>query len=414
MPAITITERDLTTSGSSLAEEHVVYIPGFSTNTLGKELVGVPTLFTTTEDFIEKIGATPKIFITGEGENKIEQADKSYVMAYELLQLGLHVLYEVPAKTLGGTDAVTTDSEIETALGVEAFWTRLKDRGLYNIRFITSGAYALDATTVIGARAKLAGQSGRGDAVALVDHAESLTEKSAVQKYFDTLSLSDNAKFSAGFTPWVHISSSAFKGSASNTLPGSFAYLVAFAQSVKTNSAWKSIAGATRGRIPGLVEPYVTIKYGELEANDFQSRTKGAVGVNPICNINPFGYIIWGNRTLLPAGSAEIQQDDLVAGNFLNIRLLTSMISKQVFSTSRNLTFEQNDDILWINYKAGITPLLEKMVKGSGIANYRLLKKKPTKKATLDAVIRITPIEAVEDFNIVIEMSDSTVSVEVE
>ena len=190
-------------------------------------------------------------------------------------------------------------------------------------------------------------------------------------------------------------------------MPGSFGYLLAFAQSVANKPSWLAVAGASRGRIPSIVSPFVTIKYGEIEANALQSRESGAYTVNPICNINPYGVILWGNRTLNPVGLGVTQQQDLVASNFLNIRNLVSSIKKVLFTTSRGLTFEQNSDILWINFKSGITPLLDQMVWGNGIADYRLIKKKSNKKSTLKAVIRIVPIEAVEDFDITVEMADS-------
>lgn len=51
------------------------------------------------------------------------------------------------------------------------------------------------------------------------------------------------------------------------------------------------------------------------------------------------------------------------------------------------------------------------MVTGNGIADYRLIKKTSSVKATLKAVIRIVSIEAVEDFDLTVEMSDSVESV---
>jgi len=399
MPKITINELDYTVGGSNLATENVVYIPGFSSEVLTSTHIGVPTLFTTLDEFKEVMGIAPKTLETVK--------DKSYIMAYELLKAGLYVLYEVPAISLGATVAVATLDEMETALQQAGFWSRLQDKGLYDIRFLTSGAYSISNTTVINTMIGIA--DTRGDAIVLVDHAENLATKSEVQTYFDGIGTTAGAKakFSAGFTPWIYITSELIVSPQSNTMPGSFGYLLAFAQSVANNPSWLAVAGASRGRIPSIVSPFVTIKYGEIEANALQSREPGDYTVNPICNINPYGVILWGNRTLNPVGLGTTQQQDLVASNFLNIRNLVSSIKKVLFTTSRGLTFEQNSDILWINFKSGITPLLDQMVTGNGIADYRLIKKKSDKKATLKAVIRIVPIEAVEDFDLTIEMADS-------
>ena len=133
------------------------------------------------------------------------------------------------------------------------FWDKLKDKGLYNIRFLTSGAYLKDDTTVINTMIGIA--ESRGDAVVLVDHDENVVTKGEVQTYFDGIgtTASAKAKFSAGFTPWIHIASELIVSPQSNTMPGSFGYLLAFAQSVANNPSWLAVAGASRGRIPSIV-----------------------------------------------------------------------------------------------------------------------------------------------------------------
>ena len=413
MPKITITEKDLTSGGVYLANENVVYIPGLSTKTLKKEFVGVPTLCTSVEQFKEVFGDTP---VKAQESSEVTFIDKSFVMAHELLKLGMWVLYEVPSKTVGDVvSQVDTEAEITIALKASDFWTKLQDRGLYNIRFITSGAYGKDESDIEDISLAMLDICGdvlplRGDAIVLLDHAPTLTTKDEVESFFtDDIGTSEKLKFGAGFTPWIHFKSADLVDTLE--MPATFAYLLAFAQSVQINPSWLAVAGASRGRIPGLVKPFVSIKYGEVEANALQTREQGKITINPICNINPFGYVVWGNRTLNPVGLGTTQQNDLVATNFLNIRNIVASIKKTLFVASRGLTFEQNSDVLWINFKSGITPLLDQMVSGNGIADYRLIKKKADKKATLKAIIRIVPIEAVEDFDLTIEMADSTESV---
>ena len=82
MPKITINELDYTVGGSNLATENVVYIPGFSNEVLTSEHIGVPTLFTTLDEFKEVMGIAPKTL------DPVVK-DKSYIMAYELLKAGL-------------------------------------------------------------------------------------------------------------------------------------------------------------------------------------------------------------------------------------------------------------------------------------------------------------------------------------
>ena len=47
------------------------------------------------------------------------------------------------------------------------------------------------------------------------------------------------------------------------------------------------------------------------------------------------------------------------------------------------------------------------MATGNGINGYKIIRAKTDKKATIKAIIRIYPIEAVEDFDITIELADS-------
>ena len=62
--------------------------------------------------------------------------------------------------------------------------------------------------------------------------------------------------------------------------------------------------------------------------------------------------------------------------------------------------FEQNTDILWINFLALVTPLLDQMVSGYGITNYKIIKLPPSDRTKINVKIRIYPIYAVESFDI--------------
>ena len=46
------------------------------------------------------------------------------------------------------------------------------------------------------------------------------------------------------------------------------------------------------------------------------------------------------------------------------------------------------------------------MLSGNGIASYQIIKVATTKKATIEAIIRLVPIEPVEDWFITIELTD--------
>ena len=129
--------------------------------------------------------------------------------------------------------------------------------------------------------------------------------------------------------------------------------------------------------------------------------------INPITNIKPYGLVLWGSRTL----KNNVLNGDLTATSFLNIRQLTNDVKRQVYVAAKSLTFEQNNDLLWIKFKNKLTPLLDSMVNSGGISAYDIKKKKTDKKATIKAVVRLYAIEPVEDWDITIELADSTTEI---
>jgi hypothetical protein len=51
--------------------------------------------------------------------------------------------------------------------------------------------------------------------------------------------------------------------------------------------------------------------------------------------------------------------------------------------------------------------MLEKMKADQGITDYKIIKVKNNRKAFLSAILRIVPVEAVEDFDISVYLEDS-------
>ena len=187
-------------------------------------------------------------------------------------------------------------------------------------------------------------------------------------------------------------------------LPGSYAYLRALASSTKSNPNWYAIAGVTRGLVPDLMQLEEIIT-GAI-ADKVQEIEKGKCSIIPIMYIRDYGYCIWGNRTL-----HYQEYEDLVASSFLNIRILADDVKKTVYEAAKALMFETNSLQLWLNFKSKITPLLDKMITGNGLSDYTIRKEKTSKKATLKVVITLYAIEAVENFDITVEISDSVVEV---
>ena len=432
MPKIKIYESDLTTAGGLNASSNVVYIPGavkgyeITKNGISETIPKTGTYrFNTVAEFKDAF----KNPTTGKFEYlKISRDDpvidkvryitieKSQQYALAVLQAGLPIVFEVVATF----KSPINDTEAETLIRDKfnsTLFEKLKDRNNYgDVKFITTGGYENYSdglyNTMISAvsNSDLSGVPGRQDCVVLVDHEETSTYSAIKDLFKDTPPA--NGKYGAMFTPWCTFQFSSQEILEPNVkldtinMPGSLAYLLAFATSIGNNNPnWLAAAGASRGIIPNLVAPLEYLTEAQIDTYALTNNNYQGVAINPIAQINPYGVIVWGNRTLHQGVQG------LVASSFLNIRHLCSDIKKTIYTACKSITFEQNSDLLWIKFKSLITPLLDQMQTGEGIAGYELKRKKSTKKATLTAVIRIYPIEAVEDFEMTVELADEATSV---
>ena len=188
------------------------------------------------------------------------------------------------------------------------------------------------------------------------------------------------------------------------------AYILAFLNSRnKFGAEWLAVAGSRRGAIP--VDGLKAADIKESEIDDMQPReadAEGTLSVNPICNVTPWGVRIWGNRTALPLQPIKgTTKYGLVASNFANIRVLICDIKKALYKAARGQQFEQNTDVLWVNFTSEVNQLLEQMVQSYGIAGYKWIRTETKERAKLTAILRIVPIEPVEDFDLTIELADS-------
>jgi hypothetical protein len=222
----------------------------------------------------------------------------------------------------------------------------------------------------------------------------------------------DNGKYCACTVPSVVYNMAADDRFGGNRkFPGAFHYLACFDNSLGLGFAeWYAAAGYTRG-VSSYVIDHTTVKLGEVAIQALEPRNikdqsaQPKFAVNVIANFRG-SYYLWGNRTCHPLGDAK-GGNDLVASHFLNIRQLCTTIKKQLYVSCRRFTFDPNSDILWINFKNSITPMLERMKADQGVRDFKIEKVYTDKKATLKAKIRIVPIEAVEDFLLEVSLEDS-------
>ena len=96
---------------------------------------------------------------------------------------------------------------------------------------------------------------------------------------------------------------------------------------------------------------------------------------------------------------------------------MTSDIKKVAYDTAKKLMFEQDSEILWTRFKAGVSGLLDQLKSGYGISDYKVIrtatkyKGEALTRGELAATIKIFPISAIEYFEITVVLADEDVQV---
>ena len=282
----------------------------------------------------------------------------------------------------------------------------LKDKTVYDVKFITSSVYAsLDVADSTIASLMLDCAATRGDALAVIDIAKGISKNS----YFDLVDTAfpttyvngeDRNKYGTIVAPSVKVRLSSTQ--TDEWMPASYAYLYALASSVKDNPIWYAISGVLRGAVSNFKDIEFIVDEGI--ANKWQAETN--ISINPIQNVRPYGYCIYGNRTLFR------NLEGLTDSSFTNVRVLVNEAKKVTRRAITRLMFESNDNVLWNNFKALVEPVLQQMKSGRGITDYKITRVNTNKRATVAGVIKLMPVEAVENFEITFSLEDSNVVVE--
>lgn len=432
MPSIRIVERDLTSNALPAVAESTVYMPAIINKITDTSLDGKAVLLRTEAEFSKFISDNG---ITSFDSKKLENTSNLY-LAFALILQGLPVLLHVfsAEASLKEYYASAISSNLIKASNLD-----ICNKNAFDFKFITSGI--LDDEVISGTitlKKMLIGIAvARKDCVALLDSfsEEGVDTVAEAKTYFDAfcdktsyddLTSDDDTssdsefeeypsqidKYIATFFPSVYVPSEDASAESDDNenvdFPATFAYLMAFARSVRRgNPDWYATAGSVRGQIPlAGVKPTLTLS--EADISTMQPRKTAQHCINAIQEVIPFGTIIWGNRTAYePTESKAEASDKLYASSFLNIRVLLCDLKKVIYRACKRYTFEQNTDILWTNFKGSISPTLENMKNNSGVSGYKIIRQTTDERAKLKCKIKIIPIEAVEDFDITVELNDT-------
>lgn len=362
-------------------------------------------------------------------KESIELAKKSRVMyniATRLIDLGFPVLVEGVTAT---KKTITVDKEKketvevkEVAIPTDSI-NLLKDKSLFDIRFLTSGIDVVNNANLI----EVADE--RQDCIALINLDETATDFDYTVATIREQFVTNSSVYAAGFTPWFYsehptlikgvedLTTVSDKPSTKEAeevaIPAAYGYLFAYGRMLANNAAeWQTVAGPERGIIPELSDVFYTYSYEDVEILQARAADKlvelddatdnVGVAINPIAWVRPNGYILYGNRTL----KTNDAKKKTTAQSFLNIRNGVNAIKKVMYDAGRTFVFEQNTEVLWINFRNYITPLLDRMQSSDGLLGYTFVKVATDAKARLKAKLTVIPVEAVEDFDLDVYLVD--------
>ena len=412
----------------------------------------------TLSNMVAAVAPSADGYFFGADAKENRNLDPGYIYACELLYAGIPVYY-IPVK---GTTALAVYEAMEgdTENDVKSIFDQLRDRGTYNVKYLTSGGYPTyeyNDNSIVKLMLEVAGadqdttddytdfdvntltiKNGRGDCLALIDHFEldirnligAGSVYGRVQKDYtqDVCGLAglNYLSYAALFTPYAQYNLQrkyvvGDREVSREYLPASFAYMTCLAKQLNGPvPSYEATAGVGRGMVANVVFNRTTNKYNVCTkevltnyiANYFnapmEADGKTPISINALTQINPYGIVVWGDRTLLQKNKVL----GVKATGIVSIRNMVSDIKKQMYQTARRYMFSANNDALWINFRSGVVGLLNQMKSGYGIKSYSL--RKDTEKSTKNALYvlcSIQPVYPVEKFDITIEITDEDVEV---
>lgn len=335
-----------------------------------------------------------------------------------------------PHKLSGGTDyekgngddvaseADTLLSTIASQLAVEGVFDHLKDPYQYDIDLISSvgwpniGSFTTNGsaytTNSVGYKidallTDLA--SSLGTAVYFIDGASSWDD-ATMYGYCSQFNIS----YAAGIGPWGYaqlVSTGELR-----LLPGSYALINSWANSCAAgNPIWMAPAGTKRATLGSFYKE--TARFvGKTTLDMWQNHeyvVPGDYKVNPIMEIRQYGYVVYGNSTLL-----QVKTDGSTSQlQALSTRVLCNQIKRQALRISLTLQFDQMARDLYSEFRALMTDYMEQLRYNNALYSYQIVLSENTvtsadlNERTVPVIIRISPIPAAENFDITLEIAQA-------
>lgn len=276
----------------------------------------------------------------------------------------MHTFTE-PQSLLGGEDIDEglVGAEIPKSLDF------IKDKILYQPKFITSGGYTDEDVTAEApiSKALLELTKVRQDCRAIIDLPIGTLAKDYIEgaKEVGYQQNSDTAEIESGcmLGPWCYMQ----VGNTQLWMPPSYAYLTTMGSAISHgDKSYTPKAGITSGIIGNVIKPEFEIGSG-LSA-DWQS--DDTVNINPIMRLQGGSYVIAGNSTLLVP---DPNADTINAFQESSADLAVIEIRRFIYNLATELQYQYNGTEAFETFSIRCAKFLETMISEGAMSDYEII-----------------------------------------
>lgn len=321
--------------------------------------------------------------------------------------------------TTKGNVGISSDEDVINAILKEGALDVLKDPYLFDFDVITSAGFtktlgSTDENTKVFSidpidRAFADVAMSRGTSLYLVDG----TADATLEEFYNYCSHFDTS-YCAGIGPWSY--AKFLSTGVASLLPGSYTMLLQWILSTSEGvPIWMAPAGVKRASLGSFfVKPKYEIGKSVLDAwqNDDEEDALDSYKVNPIMRAKSYGYVVYGNSTLLHTsgdGKTSMLQS-------ISTRVASNIIKKEAFNISLGLQFDQMVGDLYAQFRTLMGAVLDRMKYTGAIYDYRIVLDDTTvtvgnlNERKVPVIIQISPAPAVENFDITLEITKAGVN----
>ena len=305
-----------------------------------------------------------KIVITGLTKLKLNLVD---VKVYETNPENF-VFTPVGKKALSGGEDINDSlipNEIINSLGF------IEDKILYQPKFVTSGGFTDDNTSVstdnaIGKKL-LAFTRKRQDCRALIDLPIGILPKDQqgfAQNYvYQQNSDAEPIPSGSVCAPWQYMQ----VGNEQLWMPPSYAYLTVVGSDLsKGRRAYTPKAGIYSGRVANIIRPEFEI--GSTLSEKWQ--TDGTANINPIMKLQSGSYVIAGNSTLLQT-STDGNEINAFAESSADLTIIE--IRRFVYNLATELQYQYNGTTAFETFSLRTAKFLNTMASEGAVTDYNII-----------------------------------------